>query len=345
LVPNETHDEKPDDVDDAEPLGRSLRELARAGLLTAADHADPTLRRAALDVVWPLVWHRHTRWLEVRKGHPGCATGLHRMSEPCLDGFHDDVESVVDYLFAHAKTPIRNLEGWIASRITVATVEGYRKRRGERGALQRIRVPRWLAAALAEDRWLVELAGGIIEWVGVPGTAGTSLWPLDAWTERRSRLTGERGGPGQVAAEVERVLAAMRQTRPTWHATYIERPLERKQLPISAHAGADREAPDAVLVRAVRADANLITLAAVATDAISAAIADGEEPDTVIPRVLRAVFLAGETAISIDALPGEDDAAYRERLAAVLADQASVARLVDAVRSVVGSSQPGRSRG
>jgi hypothetical protein len=336
-------EDRPPQPTPACPGVSSLRELAARGLLRTdrLDGASASeLRAAAYTIIWPLVWHRHTRRIEIGKGHYACAASLHRMAEPCLDGFHDDVEAVVDHLFTRGSTPIRNLEGWITSRIAVATIDGHRKRRGRRGALQRARVPRWLATALGDDRWLVDLAGAIIDWVGVPATAGVEVWPLEAWTERRSRLTGDPAGslPDQVAGDVERVLTAMRASRPNWYAAYIERPMEHKQLPVgNASPTADGEPSEAAHVRAERADAALITLAAAATDAISAALAASEDPAVAIPRVLRALFLGPTSAASVaDLLPGEDPLNGTWRLTALLADETSLARLVRDVLSIVG---------
>ncbi|MCW2502983.1 MAG: hypothetical protein JWO79_1267 [Actinomycetia bacterium] len=320
----------------------SLREMAARGLLNTIglDGAAGDLRAAAYTIVWRLVWHRHTKRIEIGKGHYTCASSLHRMAEPCLDAFHDDVESVVDHLFTRGNTPIHNLEGWITSRIAVATIDGHRKRRGQRGALQRVReLPHRLQVALGDDPWLVDLAGAIIEWVGVPTTAGTEEWPLEAWAERRSAVTGEPAGssPGQVARDVERVLTAMRGSCPHWYAKYIERPMGHKQLPVgSPPLTADRESPEAAHARAARVDAMVITLAAAATDAISDALAAGEDAAVAIPRILRALFLGPISAAAVaDLPPGEEPLPSTRRLTALLADETSLARLVRDVLSIV----------
>jgi hypothetical protein len=262
------------------------------------------------------------------------------MAEPCLDAFHDDVESVVDHLFTRGNTPIHSLEGWIISRIAVATVDGHRKRRGRRGALQRARVPRWLSTALGEDRWLVDLAGAIIEWVGVPATAGTEDWPLEVWTERRSTITGDPAGSStnQVASDVERVLTAMRGSRPRWYAQYIERPMGHKQLPVgNASPTADREPPESAHVREeLLVDAAMITIAAAATDAISDALAAGEDATVAIPRILRTLFLGPTSAEAVaDLPPGEEPVHSTRQLTTLLADETSLARLVRDVLSIV----------
>ena len=332
-------DETPDGVRPSHPAATSLRGLAAEGQLGSVDlDAQGELRGAAYAIVWPLVWQRHTRRIEIGKGHHACASSLHGMAGPCLDGFHDDVEAVVDYLFVNGTRPIHNLEGWIISRIRMATVDGYRKRRGRRGALQRVRVPGWLAAALEYDPGLVDLAGSIIEWVGLPTTAGTELWPLQAWADRRAVAMGDPAGsrPDRVAADVERVLATMRRTRPAWYASYIERPLGHKQAPTGASPVTEREAPEAARARAERADAELVTLAAAATDAISAALAEGEDPTVAVPRVLRAVFLSSTPAAPVlDVAPGEEPADGTEQLTTLLTDEATLARVVQDVLRVV----------
>ena len=340
-------DEMSNGQDRPHPADASLRELAASGrLFSAAEDsvAQADLRGAAYTVAWPLVWHRHTRRMEIRKGHPACATSLRQMTDPCLDRFEDDVDAVVDYLLAHGKRPIHNLEGWITSRITMATVDGHRKRRGARGALQRVRIPGWLSSALGSDTWLVGLAGWIIEWVGVAATAGTELWPLGVWAERYALVTGDPAGaaPTQVARDVERVLGVMRRVRPAWYAAHIERPLGLKQPSAVGIPTTDHEPADAARLRAERADDRLVALAAAATDAISDALAAGEDPAAVVPRVIRALFLSpANAATAIDALPGEDLAAGTERLTAVLADERPLGKLVDDVIAIVSATGTG----
>src|SRR5205823_15053751 len=123
---------------------------------------------------------------------------VRRLADECLDRFEDDVEAVVYDVLTHADRPIRQLEAWVSSRLRAATVNHHRAVRGERGALQRPRLPRWLAAGLGHDRWLEELALQILTWVGVPTTAGRQVWPLDAWTQRRAEVTGDWTGEPAV---------------------------------------------------------------------------------------------------------------------------------------------------
>src|SRR5262249_1599666 len=144
-------------------------------------------------------------------------------------------------------------DGWITRRLTAATVNGYRRRRGARGALQRPRLSRWLTEALDDDRWLTTLAVEILNWVGVPATAGAGTWPTAAWAYLRARITGDfHGGEPEVRHDVDRVLAAMRQN-PTWYAEFVERPLGRKETPVLPAARAEvdptREQPQLALTK------------------------------------------------------------------------------------------------
>jgi hypothetical protein len=344
--------ETPERVRTPHPAEYALRELAASGRLATIElAAEDPVRAAAYAIAWPLVWQRHTRRLEIGKGHAACAASLRGMAAPCLDRFHDDVEAVVEYLFARGGKRIHNLEGWITSRIGMATVDGYRKRRGRMGALQRVRVPNWLATALGHDRELVDLAASIIEWVGVPATAGIDLWPLQAWADRRAAATGDATvvRVERIAADIERVLTAMKGVRPDWYATYIERPMGHKQVPALAVPAPDQDMAEAARARAQREDAERIQLAAAATDAISAALTIGEDPADAVPRVLRAVFLAGPAGApvidAIDVEPGRDPAEGSARLATVLEDEAALAGLVDRVLGVVRATGPGLVRG
>lgn len=283
-----------------------LRHTAAAGQLTSVHELSPplvaSLRRAAYEVAWPLVWSTHTRPLEGRKGHRSCTRSVAALADGCLDGFHDDVEAVVDYLFSYGRPTIGNIEGWIVSRIGAATVDGNRRRRGLLGAQQRPRVPGWLATALRQDPWLVTLSRLIIEWVGVRATAGNRLWPVDAWGEVRDRLvpTGGHARAADVERDVEHVLTVMRTERPRWYASYVEAPLGRKQAPVITQHIADQTTfPLALTGDDVRDDAALTDLADVAIVAIQAGLSAGEEPQEVIERVLSAVFL-GPASVSTE---------------------------------------------
>src|SRR5690606_38795108 len=139
-----------------------LRALAREGTLariyaSAGPGEQRRLRGAAMTVAAPVVFNRLTRVVELRRGHPGCAVAISRLTDACLDRFHDDPEAVVHDLLRNATTGIVNLEGWLARRVPAATVDAHRRRRGARGAQQRPRLPAWLAKGLGHDPWLGRL--------------------------------------------------------------------------------------------------------------------------------------------------------------------------------------------
>ncbi|MEV6605705.1 hypothetical protein [Kutzneria sp. NPDC051319] len=275
-----------------------LRELARGGRLGAQLSSPANARRARLDgalysLVWPIVFDRLTRPLELRRGHQRCATRMTLLSPDCVDGFHDDVEAVVDGVRRRATAPIVDLEAWIARMARSATIDGYRRRRGLLGAPQRPRVPRWLADRLDADPWLVALALHVMEWVGVPNTAGHKLWPIDSWTERRASVTGDWPGSTTEATgrDVERVLAAMR-SRPHWFDANIERPLGRKETPTPMHPAAtpltlaaERDTGEDVAERMVRI--------------ISRRVEAGEDVREVTIEVVRQVFHDRLTAVRL----------------------------------------------
>ncbi|TDB99200.1 hypothetical protein E1091_07135 [Micromonospora fluostatini] len=295
-----------------------VRELARQGRLAqhfpAASLAERRrLRAAAFEIAWPLVFHRITRPVERKRGHRVCAVGMQRLAPDCLDHFHNDVDAVLDDLFAHADLPIDNLEGWLTMRMRRATVDGHRRRRGRRGAPQRPRVPNWLAEALGRDAWLIELATSILDWVGTEATAGTSLWPLTAWTERRALASRDyTAGESVVATEIEVVLATMRR-RPTWYDKNVEQPLGRKQAPVhlpspSSSGGYAEPQPLALVERHEKDDALLLELATQAIALIERRTDTGEDVHAVVADVLGVVFGALPASHDLDRCPGGDPA-------------------------------------
>ncbi|MGA5301114.1 hypothetical protein ACPCHT_14365 [Nucisporomicrobium flavum] len=327
--------------------GQQLRDLARCGRLAeAAAAAGPAERTAltgaAYEVVWPIVFARVTRRMEVSRGHTGCAAGVDRLADDCLDRFHDDVEAVVEDLLAHARQPILNLEGWIAGRLNAATVDGHRRRRGERGALQRPRLPGWLADDLGHDRWLTTLATQMLVWVGVSGTAGNQTWPLEVWAQDRARCTGDWFGsePVVVAQEVETVLAAMRR-RPQWYEAYVERPLGRKQTAVSALPIEDGPRPTAAPLELgdpyAKVEAEMSRLAADAVGAIRQRLAKGERIDAIVVDVIRTVF-GGPFTPTIDRAP-HDVADPVGGVTGALTDQVRLNRIVATVRDIVGERE------
>lgn len=333
---------------------RRLRELAREGCLvdavaTAEGATHKALVSAAYDIVWPIVFTRLTRRVEQRRGHLRCAAGIGYLTDECLDRFHDDVEAVVDDLLAHTRQPVANLEAWIATRLTAATVDGHRRRRGQRGALQRPRLPAWLAELLGNDGWLMTLATQILVWVGVSGTAGHETWPIEAWAQERAAYTRDWLGsdPGTVAGEVETVLAAMRE-RSDWYASYVERPLGRKQAPVAAMPMEDGTGQSATPLSLGDPDgqveAEMRARAAEAVGRIGRRLDRGEDPREVVAGVIRTIF-GGALTATLNRSPHE----CGEPLGGVtgaLADPATLNRIIATVRTIIGDStaEGGRTR-
>ena len=200
----------------------------------------------------------------------------------CLDYFHNDVEAVVHDVLTHATAHIHNLKGWIVPRLGAATVNAHRRRRGERGALQRPRLPGWLEQSLGHDPWLGQLAVALLTWVGVPATAGASPWPLERWSDLRAEATGDWTGSdlSTVERDVERILAAMRR-RPQWFADNVERPLGAKTPAVARVQVGGRTALDPPGLALVDPhefrDSHLTELAWIAIEAIRQRVhADGD---------------------------------------------------------------------
>jgi hypothetical protein len=265
---------------------------------------------------------------------------VERLADDCLDRFYDDVEAVVDDLLAHATKPILNLEAWITSRLTAATVNGHRRLRGQRGALQRPRMPAWLADELGHDEWLITLGIDILVWVGITTTAGTGVWPIDAWAQRRAAITGDcsASDPATVVGEVDLVLSRMRR-HPSWYATYVETPLGRKQAPVVSVWASDAGGEPTLTPLSLSdphepEDANLTCLAAAAVQAMAARISGGEEAASVVVDVVNAVFGSDVAPAGLDRSP-HDGPTYDERLSVCLADRATVDRIVATVLGIL----------
>jgi hypothetical protein len=283
------------------------------------------------------VFTRITRRVEQSRGHSVCAAGVHRLADECLDRFHDDVEAVVDDLLTHARTPIRHLEAWIAGRLTAATVDAHRRRRGLRGALQRPRLPGWLAGELGHDRWLTTLATQMLVWVGISSTAGHEVWPYEAWAQERGACTGDwqRSDPRIVAREVATVLAAMRR-RPDWYERYVERPLGAKQAPV-ATLPVDETPGEAALPLALgdpyeRMEAEMRRLAAVAVASIDRRAGAADDTEAIV-EVIRGVF-GGPFTGTLDRAP-HDGADPLGGVTGALENPATVARIVRTVRAII----------
>ncbi|BEL06354.1 hypothetical protein Q0Z83_045450 [Actinoplanes sichuanensis] len=316
-----------------------LRELADSGRLAAtAATADPAQRAeltgAAYDVAWPIVYARVTRRFELLRGHPVCATGVANLADECLDRFHDDVEAVVADLLQHARRPVRGLEAWISRRLVAATVDGHRRRRGARGALQRPRVPGWIADGLGRDPWLTALALEILTWVGVSVTAGAEVWPVEAWAQRRAAVTGDWAGstPAVAARDVETVLAVIRR-RPRWYESYVERPLGAKQPPVALFAG-EVVTPLALNDPDDRIETELLQLAADAVQAVEARLSGGEPAEKAVAEVIRTVF-GGVGAAGLDQAP-HTAADPLGDVSRALTDTATMQRVVSTTLSILG---------
>jgi hypothetical protein len=320
---------------------RRLHDLAQQGRLAetaAAAHGEErrALTGAAYDMVWPIVYARVTRQLEQRRGHATCAAGVSHLTDECLDRFHDDVEAVVEDLLTHAQQPIRNLEAWITTRLTRATVDSYRRRRGLRGALQRPRLPIWIAYGLSLDPWLTVLGMEILIWVAVGSTTSSEVWPLEAWAQKRAQCTGDWTGsdPDVVAREVKTVLAVMRR-RPAWYESYIERPLGTKQASVTAasiNEDEDETIGEMVQVEpTAHINSELLRQAAEAVQVIDARIATGEQAERVVVEVIRAFFGAS--------LPAGH--APEPLVSAALADVNTVNRIVSTVLEIISERERG----
>lgn len=309
----------------------SARELARRGDLVeraavAAAAERRRLRTEMYEITQPVVFTQLTRKVEIKRGHTRCAVSVRMLEDDCLDRFHDDMDAVLDDVFRNASATISNLEGWVSKRLTAVTVDAHRRRRGERGALQRPRrIPGWLATSLGHDARLSELAADMLEFVGLDVTVGREVWPVDAWAARRATENGDyMAARRAVLRDVETVVAAMRR-QPKWYDDYVERPLGRKRAPLlpGPRTGpgtepASHEDP---------ADARLTELAALAVAAIESRMARGEEPRIVVVDVLHTVFGSRKMPDAVD------------RTAVDLVDEVSIDRLVDEVLAIVAGGQ------
>jgi hypothetical protein len=321
---------------------RELRALAATGgLAPEAARSSATRARlsaAAYDMAFPLVYARVTRPVERQRRHWACAMSIERLADDCIDGFHDDVEAVVDYLFRHATKPIANLEGWLVSRLKVAIVDGYRRRRGQRGALQRPRVPTWLAAELGSDRWLLDLSIEMLGWVGVATAAGTGVWPVNSWADRRASVTGdwERADVDTVSRDIETVLVAMR-SRPEWYNDHVEAPLGRKRAPVASTAPDGFPDPTPLLLadRHEMDESRLAHMAAAAVERLAGLLRSGSEPPAeAVSEVLRDVFVDTFDATDLDRAPHDGDSTA-ELVAMLAEDPRVVARVVATLRDIV----------
>lgn len=342
-------------VNESAPV-RRLRSLASRGELhQAATQAPGTeladLRSAAFGIALPLVWERHTRPLETRKGHRPCVSAISRLAPDCLDGFTDDLEAVVSALMSYRR-PIGNLEGWLTLRMTNAIRDGNRIRRARvMGAQQRVRVPAQVTAELGGNVWLTSLAGRVLQWAGVQSTAGMGLWPLSAWAEERARITGEwdaAGGQSQVAGELKTVLDTMRRCDPVWYERYVERPLGRKWAPVAydprdTPSGDDKRTACTdsawleLVPRSERDDAHLLELAGTSLGLIKAGLTADRQPTDVVAEALTKTFLGPRSVCcEMDERPLDGGHDTLSPVAAILADPDALARVTATAARILG---------
>src|SRR5687768_17817304 len=89
-----------------------LRDLIRRGELGGLSETErDLLRPAAYDLAHHIVYDVVTRRVARNRGHHACARGLRHMEESCLDGFHADLDAVVDHLLRLTR-PIADPEVW-----------------------------------------------------------------------------------------------------------------------------------------------------------------------------------------------------------------------------------------
>ncbi len=312
-------------------FARILAERGELSEFAGAASADElrALRAAVYEIVLPIVFGCLTRKFELARGHRGCARSVFALEDACLDRFHDDMDAVLEDVFRHATMPVHNLEGWVRRRLTIATVNGYRRRRGERGALQRPRIPRWLATRLGEQPRLISLATDLLEFVGSDGFATIEVWPVDTWAERRALESGDHeSARREVVRDIEVVLTAMR-ARPAWYEAYVERPLGCKRHPVVPIPRTPGDACDDVPAPPDSDEVLLAELAGIAVRTIGSRIADGENPRTVAADVVVQVFTDG-LGTGFDRLPG-GTTAFDDLVAAGLTDLATVERVLATV--------------
>jgi hypothetical protein len=261
-------------------------------------------------------------------------SSIGRLRPDCLDRFHDDMEAVLDDLFRNGCEPIRNLEGWVSRRLVRATVDAHRRRRGSRGALQRPRIPRWLARELHHDGRLLGMAIQMLEWVGVDATAGADDWPIQAWAAQRAAEIGDyEAARRAVAQDIATVIAAMR-TNAQWYSDYVERPLGHKRFPLAvAHwdgAGTVPDQPPTALDTSAADDARRAELAALAVALIAARVERGDAVRAAVVDVIAMLFGSGTAAEVLDRMPGQDSGDH-DLVKARLADPGTVDRIVAVV--------------
>lgn len=319
-----------------------VRDLARLGRLaqmydTAELPLQLSLRRGLHEIACQVVFERVTTRLERARGHYDCSSGMKYMRSECLDRFHDDVEAVVNDALRRATTPIDRLDAWMAKWVPAATVDGYRRRRGARGAMQRPRLPQWLRHELGDDPWKVQLALQILTWVGDVDTRYTALWPIDSWSELRGAVTGDHqaSDPRTVGREIELVLTAMRR-RPKWYANYVDRPLGHKPIALAPSVRTEdgqmtEPSPLSLVETAERDDNTLRELATHCLDAIREGLAlPAADPTAVVAEAIRQAF--GAMPIDLARLPYRDT---DRDIDDILADPAAAEAIAEVALGIV----------
>lgn len=326
-------------------LERLLAAAVEGRLRTHLQDEPEAANTALYGLVSDLVYDRLSRPIERGRGHRSCLVSVYHMEPECHDRHQDDARAVWAYALRHADKRIANLPGWLASRLTPITIDAHRARRGELGAPQRPRLPRWLAEGLGEDPWLCWLAVGMLTWVGVPTAVSNGLWPLGAWADHRARTTDSPCTESQVERDVARVCRAMR-ARPAWYEKYVEVPLGRKRPALVAPLVGDGGGPDdgvgrglpplSLAVPGQSVEVWLHEAAATALAAIEERVAAGEPPRAACVSVLSEVFASGTGWESMDSAPSTapDLAAH---VAFRLADPSAVDRIADAVMEILGA--------
>jgi hypothetical protein len=307
---------------------RELLDAATAGELAA-------LYAIVYDLVYTVSQKR-----ERSRGHSDCAASPERMRPECHDQLLDNVETMLADLCRHADVPVANAEGWLRSRFNAVTIDANRRRRGRIGALQRPRMPQWLARLLPTE-WLRRLALEIMIWVGVPQPAGLNLWPLNAWANLRDQITGTTGSnDNAVAADIETVLDAMR-TNATWFEKFIERPFGHKHAGVVPAQRSEQQPDHLDLVPAdERVDALLHEFAAAAVNEIADAVAAGGDLHTAVVAAITRAFAGGSGSEGLADVPhaGTDHAELVELL---LANEENVRRIAKTVLEIIRERDPG----
>lgn len=335
------------------PEAEQARKLARLGKL-AQVHQDAgapvrsALRTGMQEIAAQVIFQQVSLPVERRRRHDDCSRGVPHLRADCLDRFHDAVEALVNRVLLKATAPILNLDAWMAASANTATIDDHRTRRGLRGAQQRPYVTQWLRAELHDDPWLVDLALAILTWVGITDTAGAGVWPVDAWADRRARVTGDHmtSDSATVRREIEIVLNAMRR-KESWYVKYILRPLECKPIAVAptvrTWCGQPVDpAPLSLVSSNEQQDGALLDLAALCLDAIRVGILErGLDPDVVVVEAIRRAF--GHQLSDLTLHPHVDSG---PDVHDTLSDPASVNRIVRTVLEILydqgGASRRGR---